>query len=349
MAALWQRGGQRLGDLSEMTSVEISTLSRLVGVLQRRGLLSRTRPDSNARTVQINLTKAGRALVEQLIPLAQRHEEVGLRGFVNYLFGIGVALVGIASWLALEGRRRWIRVPSSSLVVLACFFSHIAAFGFYTLVIIGVELLPAVGELRARQWPALGRRIAIGLPQFVAPAVLWLSVRHDAPTGTVSYAALWRKVDLLFSVFDNYNRAFDVVCFTLFLALIGGLLWTRRLGLAPRLAAAVGIVFAFYLLLPSQIYSGSGADHRLPTGLFLLLVAATAPRFPSSFVAAAVGLVAALVLVVRLGMIERVWRAADQVYSADLVGIDALPQASKLAIAYPADLFHVVPIPEVHL
>ena len=80
MAALWQRGGQRLGDLSEMTSVEISTLSRLVGVMQRRGLLSRTRPDSNARSVQINLTRSGRALVEQLIPLAQRHEEVGLRG-----------------------------------------------------------------------------------------------------------------------------------------------------------------------------------------------------------------------------------------------------------------------------
>ena len=81
MAALWQRGGQRLGDLSEMTSVEISTLSRLVGVMQRKGLLSRTRPDSNARTVEINLTRAGRVLVEQLIPLAQRHEEVGLKGF----------------------------------------------------------------------------------------------------------------------------------------------------------------------------------------------------------------------------------------------------------------------------
>jgi DNA-binding MarR family transcriptional regulator len=64
-----------------MTSVEISTLSRLVGVMQRRGLLSRTRPDSNARTVEINLTKSGCALVEQLIPLAQRHEEVGLQGF----------------------------------------------------------------------------------------------------------------------------------------------------------------------------------------------------------------------------------------------------------------------------
>jgi MarR family transcriptional regulator, organic hydroperoxide resistance regulator len=81
MAALWQRDGQRLGDLSEMTSVEISTLSRLVGVMQRKSLLSRTRPDSNARTVAINLTRSGRALLEQLIPLAQRHEEVGLRGF----------------------------------------------------------------------------------------------------------------------------------------------------------------------------------------------------------------------------------------------------------------------------
>jgi MarR family transcriptional regulator, organic hydroperoxide resistance regulator len=80
MAALWQRGGQRLGDLSDMTSVELSTLSRQIGVMQRKGLLTRTRPDSNARTVEINLTRAGRTLVEVLIPLAQRHEEVGLRG-----------------------------------------------------------------------------------------------------------------------------------------------------------------------------------------------------------------------------------------------------------------------------
>jgi hypothetical protein len=277
------------------------------------------------------------------------YNRIFLWGFLNYLFGIGVALVGIASWLALERRRWWLRVSLSSFVALACFFSHIAAFGFYALVIIGVEFLPAVGELRARQWPTLSRRIAIGLPQFVAPAALWLGIRHDAPTGTVSYAALWRKADLLFSVFDNYNRAFDVVCFAWFLALIGWLRWTRRLGLAPRLAVAAGIVFAVYLLLPSQIYGGSGADRRLPTAFFLLLVAASAPRFPSLRVAAAVAVMAVLVLVVRLGMIERVWLASDRVYFADLVGIDALPQGSKLAIAHPADLFHVMPIPEIHL
>jgi MarR family transcriptional regulator, organic hydroperoxide resistance regulator len=80
LAALWHQDGQRLGDLSEMTSVEISTLSRLVGVMQQNGLLSRTRPDSNGRTVEISLTRTGRTLVELLIPLAQRHEKIGLSG-----------------------------------------------------------------------------------------------------------------------------------------------------------------------------------------------------------------------------------------------------------------------------
>jgi DNA-binding MarR family transcriptional regulator len=80
LAALWYQDGQRLGDLSEMTSVEISTLSRMIGVMQRNGLLSRMRPGSNGRTVEISLTRTGRALVERLIPLAQRHEKIGLSG-----------------------------------------------------------------------------------------------------------------------------------------------------------------------------------------------------------------------------------------------------------------------------
>jgi hypothetical protein len=277
------------------------------------------------------------------------YNRVLLWGFVNYLFGIGVALGGTALWLALERRRWWLRVPSSSLAAFACFLSHLAAFGFYTLVILGVEALPAVDELRARQWRAFGRRIAIAAPQFIAPTVLLLGVRHDAPRGTVSYAGVWRKADLLFSVFDNYDRAFDLVCFAMFLALIGRLVWTRRLGMGPRLATAAGIVFAAYLLLPSQMFGGSGADRRLPIAFFLLLIAASAPRFASRRVAAAVGMVAAAILVIRLGVIEGVWRKADRIYSADLGGINALPRDSKLAIAQPPSLFHVVPVPEVHL
>jgi MarR family transcriptional regulator, organic hydroperoxide resistance regulator len=81
LAALWEKGDQRLGDLAEVTSVELSTLSRMVGKLARRGLVSRGRPESNGRTVRIELTASGKKLVERFIPLATRHEDVSLRGF----------------------------------------------------------------------------------------------------------------------------------------------------------------------------------------------------------------------------------------------------------------------------
>ncbi len=81
MAALWETPDQRLGDLAAMTSIELSTLSRLVGTMKRKGLVSRTRLKDNARTVAINLTARGSALVEELIPIAIHYEDVAVRNF----------------------------------------------------------------------------------------------------------------------------------------------------------------------------------------------------------------------------------------------------------------------------
>ncbi|HEX4616812.1 MAG TPA: hypothetical protein VH230_12950 [Stellaceae bacterium] len=272
-----------------------------------------------------------------------------LWGFLNYLFGIGVALAGAALWLALERERWWVRILASSLVALVCYLSHIAAFGFYALVIIGTELSPACGEQRDRRWWTLGHRTVIAGVQFAVPAVLFFGYWRPAAASGISYAAFWRKADLLFSVFDNYNRPFDIVCFALFLGLLAWLAATRRLRLAPRLTGAVGLVFAAYLLLPSQIYGGSGADHRLPLAMFLLLIAASAPIFPNRRTAAAIGTAAAALLVTRMAVIEYVWLRADRVYSADLAGIDMVPRGAKLAIAYPASAVNFAPVSVVHL
>ena len=172
-------------------------------------------------TIWLNRVATGMWRLWPLLAFLLLYNRMFLWGFLNYLFGIGVALAGAALWLALERERWWLRTLASSLVALACYLSHIAAFGFYALVIIGIELSPAWGELRARRWPALGRRTAIAGTQFAIPAVLFFGYWHPAAAGGISYAAFWRKADLLFSVFDNYDRAFDIVCFALFLGLIG--------------------------------------------------------------------------------------------------------------------------------
>jgi hypothetical protein len=297
----------------------------------------------------LNRVATGAWRVWPLLSFLLLYNRIFLWGFVNYLFGIGVALGGMALWLALEPRRSWVRVLASSIVALLCYFSHIAALGFYALVILGLEARPAITELRARQWAVLGRRIGTVGMQFVLPAVLFLPYWHGAATGGVSYADFWRKADLVFSVFDNYDRVFDIACFALFLSLLGWLIWTRRLSLVPRLGWAICIVFTSYILMPSQMYGGSGVDHRLPIAWFLLLIASSAPRFPSRRVATAVAIVAGSMLVIRLVVIEHVWRRADEIYSADLIGIDALPRGIKLAVAIPPDGIHLVSVPEVHL
>jgi hypothetical protein len=299
--------------------------------------------------IWLNRVASGSWRLWPLLAFLLLYNRTFLWGFLNYLFGVGVALGGAALWLVLEGKRIWLRILSSLLVALACFFSHIAAFSFYALLILGIEAVPAAAELLARRWPALSRRVVLAGAQFAAPLVLLFDGWRQPAGGTISSTAVWRKADLLFSVFDNYDRAFDIACFALFLGLIGALAWARRLGIERRLGCAAGIVFLTYLLLPSQILGGSGTDHRLPTALFLLLVAATAPRFPNRRIAAGVGVGAALLLIVRLGVIEHVWREADRVYSDDLVGIDELPRGARLALAHPPDLFHVSPVPEVHL
>ena len=81
MAALWESGDQRLSDLSTVTTTEISTLSRLIGEMKRKGLVTRSRPADNGRTVAINLTSKGKSLVEELMPIAIHFEEVAISSF----------------------------------------------------------------------------------------------------------------------------------------------------------------------------------------------------------------------------------------------------------------------------
>lgn len=81
LAALHDRDGRRMGDLSETTSIEVSTLTRLVDAMEARRLVVRRRDHADARGVTLNATVAGRRLTRRLIRIAERYEAVALRGF----------------------------------------------------------------------------------------------------------------------------------------------------------------------------------------------------------------------------------------------------------------------------
>jgi MarR family transcriptional regulator, organic hydroperoxide resistance regulator len=92
LAVLWQAGELKVTDLIADTTIEQSTLSRLLVGMEKRGLLTRRRNAADARAVLVKLTPAGRKLTKTLIPLALRNERMALRGFspeeVEQLYGM---------------------------------------------------------------------------------------------------------------------------------------------------------------------------------------------------------------------------------------------------------------------
>lgn len=80
LAALSNNGEQRQIDLVGMTSIDASTMSRLVTRLVRDGLVTRSRSKSSSREVVVALSPKGRALVARLIPIAQQLERTASTG-----------------------------------------------------------------------------------------------------------------------------------------------------------------------------------------------------------------------------------------------------------------------------
>jgi hypothetical protein len=297
----------------------------------------------------LNRAATGRWRMWPLLAFLLLYSRVFLWGFINYLFGLGVALCGIALWLALE-ERRGPRVLASIVVALACFFSHIAAFGVYAVAIAGVELVPVLGLLRSRRFGDIVGRIAAAAAQFVLPAIILWRFEPASPDQPIGYGAIWRKADLLFSVFDDYSRPFDVVCFVLFVGLLGALAWKRRLEIAPRLGTALALLLVVYLLSPTRIFTGYGADHRLPIALFLMFVAATSPVPPLSRRAALlVGVAVAAIFAARMAVVEAIWLKSDAVYTDDLRVLGGFPLGAKIAVGFPPRDINAGGIPQLHV
>ena len=81
LAALREQDGRRMGDLSKTTSIEVSTLTRLVDNMEKDGLVVRRREAGDARAISLHATASGRRLTQRIVPIAERYQAVALKGF----------------------------------------------------------------------------------------------------------------------------------------------------------------------------------------------------------------------------------------------------------------------------
>jgi DNA-binding MarR family transcriptional regulator len=80
LVTLSQMGPLRQIDVAEQTSIDVSTLSRLVTRLAQRGLVTRARSASSNREVTLRTTPKAERLMADLIPIARRLERTAMAG-----------------------------------------------------------------------------------------------------------------------------------------------------------------------------------------------------------------------------------------------------------------------------
>lgn len=80
LAAVWHEEELMQADISRHTSIDTSTLSRMLSGMEKRGFLRREKSSQDSRAVIVRLTAKGRKTAEALIPRALGVEKAALAG-----------------------------------------------------------------------------------------------------------------------------------------------------------------------------------------------------------------------------------------------------------------------------
>lgn len=254
-------------------------------------------------TLLLNRALFGAWSATALLAFPLLYNGIFLIGVMNYIFGIGLALVALASWAMLrEWRGRYL---VSTLFAVGLFFCHLVALGIYGIGILAFE----IARLMETRGQPLGPRLlafcAAGLPFLIAPVLLWLS-----PTLGLSTQNYWQpqgKVDGVEMVINVY---YDVVAFTLTGVVIIAGVWALRHGLvrtSPFLMPLLIVGGAVYLVMPRTAFATYMADQRLPVALAFMVLAAVRVDLRHRMVRQGFAIILIALLAIRVGEVQLVW------------------------------------------
>jgi DNA-binding MarR family transcriptional regulator len=81
LAVLQEHPGATMGELADLTSVDRTTLTRTLGLMEEAGLIVRRERKSDRRSVAISLTAQGRRMFARILPLTLAETDRALTGF----------------------------------------------------------------------------------------------------------------------------------------------------------------------------------------------------------------------------------------------------------------------------
>jgi hypothetical protein len=229
-------------------------------------------------------------------------------GLLNFEFATGLALWGIASWVALENRNLFTRLAAHSLFVFCIFVSDFVALGLYGATI-------GFYKLSRTFFPKLNAKQTIVIFVLLAfPAVVLLSylVLSGAPTPGLLIA--WNAADKLRSilyVFNGYNIHISALYFIIIFMSGYFLFRSRSLKIMPQGKCIAAGLLLIFVALPFQ---GVLAEVRIVAAAILILPAflVFSPARPAMRLL--LPLVLSVIALLNAGQVATIWIAYQPEY-----------------------------------
>jgi hypothetical protein len=269
------------------------------------------------------------------------YNELLFVGFLNFLIGLGLALIAAALWVRTL-QRPIMRLATAFLFAIVIFFCHLIALAFYGFLLVALEV-----ALATEVWPGNrlitlphpARLIGVALP-FVIPAFLYLQAPLAAAPATLYWGPL-EKVEGVFAGFTTYSFILDGAALVFAIGTIAWCWRTGRLSVARALLIAVAALCLLYPFAPFAAKGTGFIDQRLPPLASFLLFAGTLPIGLSRRQRAIVSFGMIAIVSMRLLNIGSVWyRHGDDVAAFRRVIAPIEPGSRVLAVMVTA---HDVP------
>jgi hypothetical protein len=241
------------------------------------------------------------------------YNHILLYGFLNFLFGVGLALWGIAAWIGLRERSPPLRLAVSLAFALSLFVSHLHALGIYGLTLLCYEvwrLRDRGGGMRDWSMPDGRRRFAADLTVFAVPFLVALGLMAFSPTSAYGAANLWTvssKPMGAWFLIKNYWPPLDLAIAA---GVIAAVVWgyrSGRLRVHPAAWYVLAASLVLYVAMPYQLLGSWHADTRLASAMLFVLIGMAEWNAGSRRETAAFCGAVSLVALVRFAVVGFTW------------------------------------------
>jgi hypothetical protein len=251
-------------------------------------------------------------------------------GFLNFEFGLGVALWGIAAMLVIRGQSWALRLACNGVFVVLLFAAHFFALGVYGAVLGWLEL-----------WRAYAGRVAhrdtgFQLLVLAAPAAAMLAVAAFSGGAIGGSGIAWHfefKPLWLFAIFNGYSLIISAASAVAVMTWLYVTAKRRVLRFAPAGAWMAAGFALLFLVLPSQVFSSAFADLRVLPAAALVMPAFLDLRFPDRrWLLGSLACVSAVTLT-NLVVVCAVWGSYQSDYAEMIASFGKLEPAARVLVA----------------